>query len=247
VRGAIAGIDHVFSPVVMAGVAAQWTTTEIDFVGRQDNADVDSFEAGAYMSWGDARLYLNANASAIWHSVEVNRFTPTGRALGDYNGTTISAFAEAGKTFETEDGARIQPFLSMSYSHLETDAYREVGTAATLLNVSDSEFDSLKSTVGIRLAYPIEMESGRKLVPEARVGWTHEYMDDQASFIATIQGQPPVPNRIVGKEYSRDTLVVGGGLNIPLSSSSTAFVDYDANLNPDITTHTVSAGVRFTW
>jgi outer membrane autotransporter protein len=101
--------------------------------------------------------------------------------------------------------------------------------------------------VGIRLAYPIEMDSGRKIVPEARVGWTHEFMDDQASFNATIQGQPPVPKRIVGKEYSRDTLVIGGGLNIPLSASSTAFVDYDGSFNPDIATHTISAGVRFTW
>ena len=243
--GAIAGIDHNFSPTFMAGVAAQWTATDVDFKGRPDNADVESFEAGAYMSYGDTRLYVNANASVIWHDVNVNRFSPTGQASGEYDGTTYSAFAEVGKTFETPE-MRIQPFLALSYSHLDTNGYAETGTG-TRLNVSDSTFDSMKSIVGARLAYPIELESGRKVVPEFRLAWAHEFMDDQASFVATIRGQQPVPTVVRGEKFSRDTVIVGAGVTVPLSDSSSLFVDYDGGLNSDITTHTVSAGVRFTW
>ncbi len=243
--GAIAGIDHVFSPTMMAGLAAQWTTTDVDFNGRPDNAQVDSFEAGAYMSYGDTRLYLNANASVIWHDIEVSRFTPSGNAFGSYDGLTYSAFAEVGKTFETQD-MRIQPFLALSYSHLETNDYSETGTG-TKLNISGSEFDSLKSMVGARVGFPIDLDSGRKMVPEFRLAWAHEFMDDQASFVATVQGQPPVPSVVRGEKFSRDTLVVGGGITVPLSDSTSVFVDYDGGLNNDITTHTVSAGIRVTW
>jgi uncharacterized protein with beta-barrel porin domain len=246
VVGGIVGVDHVFSPVLLAGVAGQWTTSDVEFNGLPDNAEIDSMEVGAYMSYGDARLYLNANASFIWHDIEVNRFGIGTQAFGDYDGTTISGYVEAGKIFETQSGFRIQPLVALSYAHLETDGYSETGTG-TLLNVFDSDFDTLKSNVGARFAYPIAMQSGRKIVPEARVVWAHEFLDDQSSFLATIQGGLPTPSLIVGEEYSRDTLILGTGLTAPLSDATTLFVDYDAGLNDDITTHTVSAGFRTRW
>jgi uncharacterized protein with beta-barrel porin domain len=104
VVGGIVGVDHVFTPVLLAGLAAQWTTSDVDFNGLPDNAEIDSLEIGAYASYGDTRLYLNANASVIWHDIEVNRFGIGTQAFGDYDGTTISGYAEAGKIFETQSG-----------------------------------------------------------------------------------------------------------------------------------------------
>lgn len=244
--GGIVGVDHVFTQTLLAGLAAQWSTTDIDFNGLPDNAEVDSLEVGAYASWGDTRLYLNTNASFIWHDIEVNRFGIGTQAQGDYDGTTISAYAEAGKIFETQSGFRIQPLVALSFAHLETDGYSETGTG-TLLNVFESDFDTLKSMLGARFAYPVQLDSGRKLVPEARAVWAHEFLDDQSSFLATIQGGLPTPSLIVGEEYSRDTLIVGTGVTAPISEQTTLFVDYDAGLNDDITTHTVSAGFRTRW
>lgn len=244
--GGIVGIDHVFTPTLLAGVAAQWTSTDIDFNGLPDNAEVDSFEVGGYLSWGDTRLYLNANTSVIFHDIEVNRFGLGTQAFADYDGTTISAYAEAGKIFETNSGFRIQPLVALSYAHLETDAYSETGTGP-LLNVFESDFDSLKSMLGARVAYPIALQSGRKLVPEARLVWAHEFLDDQSSFLATIQGGLPTPNLIVGEEFSRDTIIVGTGITAPLSDETSLFIDYDAALNEDITTHTLSGGFRTRW
>jgi len=90
------------------------------------------------------------------------------RAVGDYNGRTISGYAEVGKIFETQDGFRMQPIAALSYSHLDTDSYNERG-AGVLLHVFDSSYDSLKSMVGGRFAYPFTDDWGHKLVPEARI------------------------------------------------------------------------------
>lgn len=245
--GAIVGIDHVFTPIFMAGVAGQWTTTDIDFKGVPDNADIDSLELGGYFSYGDTRFYVNGNASFIWHDIGVNRFDPSGTAHGGYDGNTFSAYTEIGKIFETYEGFRIQPLVALSYAALDTDGYSETGTSLSLLNVSDSSFDSLKSMLGARFAYPIELESGRKMVPEARAVWAHEFLDTQSSYFATIQGIPGAPSLIVGQEYSRDYLILGAGFTAPLSDATSVFVDYDASLNEDITTHTISGGFRTKW
>jgi uncharacterized protein with beta-barrel porin domain len=71
-------------------------------------------------------------------------------------------------------------------------------------------------------------------------------MDDQSTFVATLQGGGP-PVLITGEKYSRDTLVLGGGVSVPLADQVVAFVDYDTGLNDDVTTHTVSGGVRVKW
>jgi uncharacterized protein YhjY with autotransporter beta-barrel domain len=246
VVGAIVGVDHVFSPKLLLGLAAQWTATDIDFPGQPNKARVESIEAGAYASFGDARLYLNANTSIIWHAIDVQRVTASGRAFADYNGTTVSAFAEAGRIFETEQGLRIQPFVSLSYSHLDTDDYGETGSG-TLLDVSGATVDSLKSMLGLRVGYPIELDFGRRMVPEIRVAWQHEFLDEQASFLARIRGGPQPASLIFGERFSRDTVIAGAGVTVPIAAQSTVFLDYDANLNPDLVTHTASAGVRVIW
>ena len=245
--GAIVGVDHVFTPLLLAGVAGQWTTTDVDFKGVSDNADINSYEIGAYASYGDTRLFVNANVSYIWHDFEVNRFTGGGTVgNGQYNGDTFSAYVEGGKIFETESGWRLQPVLALSYSHLETDAYSETGVGA-LLDVLAAELTSFKTMVGGRFAYPIQLDSGRKMVPEARMIWTHEFADTFSSHIADLQGGGFVPQLVKGEEFSRDTLVLGTGLTAPLSEATSVFFDYDAGLNTDVTSHTVSAGFRTRW
>lgn len=245
--GGIVGIDHVFTPIVMAGVAGQWTSMDIDFDGLPDNAEVDSLELGGYVSYGDTRFYVNANASYIWHELGLNRFDPSGTARGDYDGTTFSAYAEMGKIFETYEGFRIQPLVALSYASLETDPYSETGTSLSKMNVSESEFDSLRSQLGARFAYPIELDSGRKMVPEVRAVWAHEFMDTQSSYFATIQGSLLPAALIVGQEYSRDYLILGTGLTAPLSDSTLLFFDYDASMSEDVMTHTISGGFRTKW
>jgi subtilase-type serine protease len=72
-------------------------------------------------------------------------------------------------------------------------------------------------------------------------------MDDRSSHFVDVQGGPIIKTLINGETFSRDTLIAGAGLTVPLSGDATAFVDYDAGLNTDVTTHTVSAGMRVRW
>ncbi len=244
--GGIVGVDHVFAEDILAGVAMQYTTDDLSFSGSADDADIDSFEVGAYASFGDTRLYLNMNASFIWHEFNVQRIINLGGAFAKYDGTTLSAYMELGKIFETED-MRIQPVLALSFADLDTDAYQETGFAFSKLNVDAAEFTTLKSMIGSRFAFPIDLESGRKMIPEARVVWTHEFADNQSSFLAALQSDPGNKFLVEGREYARDSLVLGAGVTAPVSSDASLTFDYDASINPDITTHTLSAGVRVKW
>ncbi|MBL8779853.1 MAG: autotransporter domain-containing protein [Alphaproteobacteria bacterium] len=248
VTGGIGGADYVFSQRFIAGVAAQWTNTDVDFKKRVDTADVQSFEIGGYFSYGDADFCLNGNASIIFHDFDTYRFPFGGTAHGSYDGMTVSAYLEAGKVFEF-DVLRVEPIVALTFTGLDTDAYAEDGTAlATLLNVEGASHRSLKSIVGTRVAYPLDLlESGRKIVPEARILWAHEYLDDQAQFRAALQVLPGNPFNVRGQRFSRDSLLGGIGLNVPVSSRAVLYVDYDLALSRDRSIQSLSVGARFSW
>lgn len=246
--GGILGVDHVFTEDLLAGAAIQITTDDIDFQNSLDNASVDSVEIGTYASYGDTRFYVNANTSFIWHDFKVRRNLETGGAFASYNGTTVSAYAEAGRIFEY-DTLRIQPILAASFAHLQTDGYNEHGGALGLLSVEGADFTTFKSMIGARFAMPFQLDSGRKIVPEARAVWAHEFADDHSAFWARLQAAGPGsdPFQVKGRSYPRDTAIVGAGLTAPLSDEASVTLDYDAALNPEVTTNTVSAGLRITW
>ena len=245
--GGIVGVDHVISETLLAGVAVQFSTDDLNFKQSVDDASINSMEVGAYASYGDTRFYVNVNTSFIWHDFKVQRAMNAGGAFGSYNGTTLSAYVEAGRIFEYDD-FRIQPILAASFAHLQTDSYAEQGQALGLLAVNDADFTTFKGNLGARLALPFTLESGRKIVPEARVALAHEFADNQSSFWAKLKDAPASdPFLVKGRRYKRDSLVLGAGLSAPLSEDASVSLDYDASINPDIVSHTVSAGLRFTW
>ena len=113
--------------------------------------------------------------------------------------------------------------------------------------VFDAEVDSLKSLLGMRFAYPIATDSGRKWVPEVRAVWAHEFLDDHSSFLANPLANPLNVATVSGEVISRDSLILGAGVTAPLSEATSLYLDYDAVLNEDITSHTVSGGFRTRW
>lgn len=247
VTGGIAGADYVVTQRMIVGAAAQWTTTDVDFKKRGDTADVQSLEVGGYFSYGDAEFCLNGNASIIFHDFDTYRFPFGGTAQGAYEGTTVSAYVEAGSVIEF-DALRIEPVLALSFAALDTDAYGETGSAVDLLLVEGASHRSLKSALGARFAYPIALlTSGRKIVPEARLMWAHEFLDDRSEFRTALSSLPNHSFTVVGQRFSRDSLLAGAGLNVPLSANAVLYADYDLSWSSDRVIQSVSLGARMSW
>jgi len=248
-KGGIIGADHVFTETFIAGVAAQYTDTDIKFPGQVDRVAVNSYEVGTYASYGDTQGYINANASYIWHNFDTYRQVFGSDTKGQFDGGTLSACLELGRIYEA-DGWRLQPVGALSFASLSTDGYTELGTSLSRLVVKDSGFDSLKSILGGRIAYPVEMESGRRWVPEVRVSWSHEFMDNSAEFDARLFSFAEDPASYFttkGAEYDRDSVNLGTGMNAPINDKIIVYVDYDASLSSDQTSQTASAGLRVLW
>jgi outer membrane autotransporter protein len=210
---------------------------------------VNSYEAGAYMSLGDTQGYVNANLSYIWHNFDTSRLVDGLPTAGKFDGDTISGYVEVGRIYEAGN-FRIQPIVALSLSTLTTEGYTEQGDSLNRLVVQDSSFDCLKSVVGGRFAYPVEFDNGRRWVPEARISWSHELLDNSANFDARLFSFPDIAASYFttkGAEADRNALILGTGVNAPVSDTIILYADYDATLSSDQTAQTASGGLRILW
>src|SRR3954467_673024 len=100
----------------------------------------------------------------------------------------------------------------------------QAGPAA--LSVSHIGLGSLQSLVGVGASREVRLPDGAVLVPSARIGWAHEYLDQSASVTAafsTLQS----PGFTVGTPGTgRDAAVAGIGAELRLASQLSLHVDY---------------------
>jgi outer membrane autotransporter protein len=82
------------------------------------------------------------------------------------------------------------------------------------------------------------------LVPEVRVGWSHEFGDASQSLSASLVGVPGSNFSAAGIAFGRDTALVGAGMSLELSPDAKVFVDYDGKLSQHLQEHSISGGLR---
>jgi subtilase-type serine protease len=120
----------------------------------------------------------------------------------------------------------------------------ESGAGAADLDFNGTNADSLTSSLGARASARIDTDSYGAFVPEAHAIWQHEYLDDRAKVGVAFTESPGGRFTIVSSRFGADTGLLGVGVSHDAGSNVTVFVNYDAQLQSNFTSHTISAGLR---
>jgi outer membrane autotransporter protein len=110
--------------------------------------------------------------------------------------------------------------------------------------VNSADGNSFQTTLGVRAAIRIVMGDHCVLVPEIRVGWSHEFADAAQSLNASLVGVPGSSFSATGIAFGRDSALVGAELSMELSPDAKVFVDYDGKLSQRLQEHSISGGLR---
>ncbi len=101
----------------------------------------------------------------------------------NYSGNTYQGFAEVSYDLAAADTVRIEPFGRVSYTHLKTDDFNEVGGSAAL-KVYGRKSDLTLTQLGLRGA--VDLGVGRF---SASAGWQHAGGDrDGLTYVSITQG-----------------------------------------------------------
>jgi outer membrane autotransporter protein len=253
ISGLSGGLDYRLCPQMLIGVGVGYSHNDADVGGPGANGKVDAIQFAGYGGYVNGPWHLDGILSYGFLQTDTKRFINVGsihqEADGKYDGGVLSLSAEGGYAF-VFDWLTVEPTIGLDYAHLWQDSFSETGTASDGhnygLNVHNVNMDSFRSALGVRLAAQFGKKDGVQFIPALRATWEHEFVDRYADLNASFVGGSGDFN-VRGVELGADSGVLGAGLTVAFNKAIQGFVNYDANLNSQLSSHTISGGLSFSW
>ena len=134
----------------------------------------------------------------------------------------------------------LEPYFGLSWIHAESDGYNEqVGDLKFATSSEDQ--DVQVTSLGVRGAMPF-MVGNTQMAIKGDVAWNHFFGDTEAEAAMNLSGSGVA--HLKGGELG-DMATVGLGLEAKVGKMTTMGVSYTGAYDGDITSHGVTANVRF--
>ncbi|MCM8922427.1 MAG: autotransporter outer membrane beta-barrel domain-containing protein, partial [Candidatus Thiodiazotropha sp.] len=140
------------------------------------------------------------------------------------------------------------PYFRASYMRVDIDGYQEQGaeTSGLNLSVTDQEWTSFTSVLGVEYAYTISQQHSI-IIPQVRLGWVHQFENDSSEITATYVNDPR-NNRlsVLTDDPDRNYFELTLGISYVIQDGIQLFADYDTLLGLDnLSDHQLTLGGRW--
>lgn len=240
--GVTAGVDYRFTDKFAAGISLGYMNTTASLANNGE-IDVNGGRIGAYATWFDRGLHLDASVTGGINGYATRRTAPNATSsTASPQGTEVNLLFAAGYDWKWK-GLTIGPTASFQYTNMQLNGFTETGTFAPL-NVQTKTADSARTALGFHASY--DMKVGRAIVrPEARVSWQHEFGDTSYSLTSTFATLGGNPFTVAGPATGRDSMLVRAGVSVQCTERLSAYAYYDGELfRQNYSSNNVSVGFR---
>jgi outer membrane autotransporter protein len=224
------GADAALGKDWRAGAALHYDNGKLKINDRSSHSNLESvgltLAAGRDVALADGQLNLLVGASYAWHRLKSRR--NTGESGLDqtlktsYNGNTSQVFGELGYALPLTPSSTLEPFAGLAWTRVHTKGFTESGGSAALSGQSQST-QTTASTLGLRTQVRLPMGSGQTTL-HASAGWRHAFGDVQPQARLAFDGGQTYT--VQGTPIARDAAVLGLGVAVNLSDSTTLGVNY---------------------
>ncbi|MBX2850735.1 MAG: autotransporter domain-containing protein [Phycisphaeraceae bacterium] len=235
---------------------------QTDFDLNQDNGDIDI--SSLYLS-GYTRqplgndMHVTFAGGLGYHSHDSTRniligVTPT-QASADFDSFSVSLAAEISKTFTVvhtpvDPGGHptdtaIEPFARLDYSLSDQDGYSETGAGSAGLNVSSSEFDSVRAALGVRVQHQYMLANQYEAVLRGRGLVNVAISNSDSGLNVSFVGTPGSSFAVEGSDQDDIFGQIGFGLSVEINDSWDLHIDLDQQFSGDAMGTLVSGGLSY--
>lgn len=240
----VAGADWRVSDSWVLGAFGGYALTSGDLDTLGSTTKITSRSIGGYGSYRAPWWYANVVGFYGWDGYD-NRRVALGTANSSrFDGNHYTVRGAIGTDLRMLGGFVVTPEVSLQYTRVATDAFSETG-GVTALSVAADRTESLRSSVGTRIAHDVQTSNG-VLTPELRLAWLHEFKDGVRGLDANFV-EPTLPGvftTFTGQGI-RDRGVFGTGVTGRLGQATLVSLGYDAIVgSSDAVTHLVTGRVK---
>jgi outer membrane autotransporter protein len=243
--GVFTGLDRRFGDW-RAGIAAGYTSSNVDVSARASSASVNTGHLGAYAGGSFGPWHLRGGADLAWSAIDTNRsivfpgFAETANA--HFNAGQAQLFGELGYGMALGSVAA-EPFAGVAWVHLHSDAFAENGGLAAL-NGAAATADAGYTTLGAHLATSRMLGNGMTVTPRVSAAWQHAFGDVTPVAALTFQTLG-TSFTTAGAPIARDAAVVDAGVDLRATPRATFGLSYLGQLAASAQDHSVRGS--FTW
>ncbi|MEJ2622585.1 MAG: autotransporter outer membrane beta-barrel domain-containing protein [Candidatus Thiodiazotropha sp.] len=255
-----AGIDYRLNKNLVFGGALSYNRIDSEFDNRATvsggDLETDGWGGALYGSFYNDRYYLDTvfSYAATEYDLVRNIDIPSNTAVASINETAKANTDSNDYAFSIGGGYTVNlgpfsfgPYGRATYMWVDIDSYEEHGADASGLNfsVDDQEWTSLTSVLGAEFSYAISSQQA-VIIPQARLGWVHQFENDQTEVTASYVNDPRNNQfRVVTNEPDRNYFELNLSVSSVLQDGLQLFVNYDTLLGlEDLTDHQFTLGGR---
>ncbi|HEY9214016.1 MAG TPA: autotransporter domain-containing protein [Ancylobacter sp.] len=223
--GFVVGVDRPVGEAFRVGGFAGFGQGSYDLATGGASADSDDLHAGIYGGGQFGALGVRLGAAYTHQDFDTRRVVTfpgfSDQLNGEYDGHTAQAFADVGWRMALGPAA-LEPFAGLAYVNVSSGAFAETGGAAALSGTG-SDAGVTFTTLGLRTSVDLALGSLHGELT-GMAGWRHAFGDTDPTSTLSFAGSTPFST--AGVPLAEDTLVLEGGLSLPLSPAAHLAVSY---------------------
>ena len=140
----------------------------------------------------------------------------------------------------------IGPVLSGQYTYAGIAPFSENGAGALDLALGQQNANSLRTSLGGRIAYTWKLSDSISLIPEARMFWQHEFLENPTNIGASLDGGNGPSFNYTTSAPARDAVFAAAGVSAQFGPNWNAYFYYNADFGrQDYISHSVTTGLNF--
>jgi outer membrane autotransporter protein len=246
--GFLVGGDYRWSENFVTGVYGGYQGTYSKY-GNGGVTTINGVDFGVYAGYQNGGFYSDAIIGGGSSSYAVRRpinFSTVDRtATSRPNGGQFTSYLGLGYDWQAGNFT-FGPILSGQYTYAGIAPFTEDGAGALDLAVGQQNANSLRTSLGGRVAYTWKISNAIAFIPEGRLLWQHEFLENSRNIGASLNGGGGPSFGYTTSAPDRDAVFAGAGLSAQFGPNWNAYFYYNADFGrQDYIGHSISTGLNF--
>ncbi len=245
--GAVFGMDRAFGPMLRAGLALGYSSSDLSWDDPDDSGQVTGKHIEVYGSYRykdfsfDGRLGYTSLDNSSYRFVETPFFN--GRAGGSFGSRVVRASLTGGYDLLVFDKVHVVPTANIDYGHLDQDGFNENGLGDFALHIQRKAADLFTGGLGVRLMGLLSGNTGWRFLPSAGASLVHRFTDDSRTLTANFADYPDSGFTVVAAGAADNELKANLGLSVDYNRNLSLYLNYEATLADGCTNQMLSGGM----
>lgn len=245
--GVMVGADYAWGGSLVTGLFTGYQGTASRYANG-GTTTINAVRFGAYAAYNaDNGFYANTVIGGGYSAYDVKRPIQFG---------TIDRFAKSepvGAEFTSQittgydwrvGGFTFGPELSAQYTYAGVGGFGENGADSLDLRLGQQNANSLRTSLGARIAYTWLVTDKIAIIPELRMKWQHEFLMNPTTFSAALDGGNGAGFDYTTTAPARDAVFAGAGVTVQVGDRWNASFYYNADFGRgDFTSQMISGGL----